>query len=79
MKLILPEIWKSGENEENQREKEKDVDLLANAVLSVRGNNVLYIDVIGNKFHFRRVVISLVQIYGIDKDYSKIYIRGYEI
>lgn len=35
MKLIVPDIWKSGDNEENMKEKEKDLDLLANAVLSV--------------------------------------------
>lgn len=38
MKLIVPDIWKSGDNEENMKEKEKDLDLLANAVLSVRNN-----------------------------------------
>ena len=36
MKLILPDIWKSNENEENMKDKEKDLDLLANAVLSVK-------------------------------------------
>lgn len=34
MKLILPEIWRSGEGGENSKEHEKDLDLLANAVLS---------------------------------------------
>lgn len=36
MKLIVPDVWKSGDTEENYRDKEKDLDLLANAVLSVR-------------------------------------------
>lgn len=36
MKLIVPDVWKSGDMEENNRDKEKDLDLLANAVLSVR-------------------------------------------
>lgn len=34
MKLIVPDVWKSGDSEENHRDKEKDLDLLANAVLS---------------------------------------------
>jgi pimeloyl-ACP methyl ester carboxylesterase len=34
MKLILPDIWKSNDNEDNMKDKEKDLDLLANAVLS---------------------------------------------